>query len=79
MSATDDDECPLSELPASMCGLPCHRGGELVDPPETVGQPFSAMFPGVCPSCERPIEVGHRIARLADPDGGYVHVPRCPR
>lgn len=73
-----DAECPLTELPASQCACPKHRGGtapgdELF---ETVGQPFEAMYQGRCERCSRSIDVGDSIARVAE-GSGYVHASRC--
>ena len=73
------DRCDVTELLVEQCGCPKHRGGdEAIARPETVGQPFEAMYGGFCPQCERRIEVGQMIARLAD-DPAYVHAGRCPR
>jgi hypothetical protein len=69
-------ECPLSELPPSMCACPKHRGGELPTEVDTVGPSFEAAYGGVCERCERHINPGQDIARVADGSG---YVPRCPR
>lgn len=75
MTAT---ECPLTELPPEQCACPRHRGGHAPgeEAIETVGQAFDAMYQGRCERCERPIEVGQSIARVAD-GSGYVHAGRC--
>ena len=67
--------CDLSDLPAEMCACPQHRGDPTPTLPdvETVGQPITARFPGVCVRCEARIVEGDRIARAAD-GPGYVHV-----
>lgn len=69
--------CDLTDLLVDSCACPQHRGGDIVEAPETVGQPFDAAYEGHCSHCDRAIHVGQRIARLAD-DPGYVHVGRCP-
>ena len=76
----NDPECPLTELPASQCACPKHRGGEMPgrEEIETVGQPFEARFPGVCERSGDRIHEGQEIARVAD-GSGYVHAQRCPR
>lgn len=85
MSTPQDSECPLTELPASQCACPKHRGGGLpAEEIETVGQPFEAMFDGWCRRCERTIHPGDQIARTAEGSPGgrdatYVHARRCPR
>lgn len=73
-----DDECPLTELPASQCACTKHRGGHAPgdEEIETVGQAFDAMYEGRCERCSRSIHVGDSIARVAD-GGGYVHAVRC--
>jgi hypothetical protein len=71
--------CEDTYLLVAQCACKNHRGGqEVTDELKTVGQPFEARFPGLCPACERPIHEGQLIARLADEDD-YVHVGRCPR
>lgn len=80
---TSDPECALSELPASQCACPKHRGGATPggEPIETVGQTFEAWYPGVCVRCEGRIRPGQTIARAAtdvDP-ADYVHAVECPR
>lgn len=79
MSGTADDECPLSELPASQCACPRHRGGTAPgdEPIETEGRPFLARYPGRCARCDHGIHEGDAIDPVVD-GGGYVHV-RCPR
>ena len=75
-----DPECPLTELPASQCACPNHRGGQTPgeEPIATVGQPFEARYPGRSECCEQGIREGDLIARTWDgPD--YVHAGRCPR
>lgn len=76
MTAT---ECPLTELPPDQCACPRHRGGTAPgdEPIETVGQPFPAAYAGRCVRCDRSIEVGQDIARVAD-GAGYVHAVGCP-
>lgn len=41
------------------------------NPPETVTHLFAAMFPGQCPVCDLPIDVGDQIAHT-DRDR-YIH------
>jgi hypothetical protein len=72
-----DVECPLSELPASQCACPKHRGGDLPNEVETTGYPFEALYGGVCERCERRIKPGDQICRVVD-GSGYTH-ERCPR
>lgn len=76
---TTESECPLTELPASQCACPKHRGGTVIgsDDIQTVGYPLEALYAGDCEKCERYIQPGDQILRVAD-DGGYVH-ERCPR
>lgn len=76
-----DPECRLSELPASQCACPRHRGGHAPgdEPVETVGQPFAAMFPGPCARGCAGIQAGDQIARVAESGQGYVHAGRCSR
>lgn len=78
MGPERDERCDLTELLASQCGCPKHRGGEVIERPETVGQAFEAMYDGFCSACEHRIEVGQMIGRLAEGDG-YIHAGRCPR
>ena len=75
-----DVECPLSELPASQCACPKHRGGSVsgADEFETEGPTFEALYSGRSECCERGIRDGDLIVRLADASG-YVHAGRCPR
>lgn len=71
--------CDRTDLIVSQCACSDHRGGDVAEKPETVGQPFEAMYAGWCPACERSITPGQMIARLAEGDG-YVHAgQRCPR
>lgn len=77
MAENSDRECPLSELPASQCACPKHRGGNLPDV-DVMGPPFSAMHPGRCERCDRAITVGQTIIRVSG-EQGYVHAARCPR
>jgi hypothetical protein len=72
-----DPECPLSELPASQCACPKHRGGFLPNEVEVSGYVFEALYAGVCERCERSIKPGDRISRTIQ-EPGYVH-ERCPR
>lgn len=74
-----EQRCDVTDLLVDQCACPEHRGGqEVTDQLTTVGQPFAAMYAGCCPACERPIQPGQLIARLADEDD-YVHAGRCPR
>jgi hypothetical protein len=73
-----EQRCDLTDLLVDQCGCDKHRGGEVIERPETVGQPFPANYSGFCPACEGPIQLGQMIARLAD-EFGYVHAGRCPR
>lgn len=75
---TPEQRCDLTDLLVAQCGCPKHRGGEVIERPQTVGQAFEAMHDGVCSHCEHRIEPGQMIGRLADGDG-YVHAGRCPR
>jgi hypothetical protein len=75
---TPEERCEDTYLLVSACACKKHRGGEVIERPETVGQPFEAMHEGFCSHCEHRIEVGQLIARLAD-DDGYVHAGGCPR
>lgn len=70
------DRCDLTDLLITSCACPQHRGGEVIEPAATAGQPFEAAYEGRCPNCDRPIHVGQAIVRLAD-DPGYVHAGRC--
>lgn len=70
--------CDRTDLIVDQCACPDHRGGDIDDRPETVGQAFDAAYDGMCPLCGHHIHVGDRIARLAD-DDGYVHAGRCPQ
>jgi hypothetical protein len=75
------DECPLSELPADQCACPKHRGGQAPgdEPIETVGQPFTATYPGPCARrCDAGIDIGDSIARCWDRADGYAHWGSCP-
>jgi hypothetical protein len=74
---TAEPECALTELPASMCACPAHRGGYFARQVDTVWPPFEAFYEGRCERCEQPIQPGQHIHRTAD-DAGYVH-ERCPR
>lgn len=69
--------CELSDLPVEMCACRIHAPAAQLDPVETVGQPFTARYAGVCAACESPIREGQRIARHADPGAGYVHADGC--
>lgn len=74
-----DFDCPLSELPASQCACPRHRGGDAPgeESIETVGQPYTAHYCSPCAhGCEYGVLVGDTIARTADL--GWVHFGRCP-
>ena len=67
--------CEFSDLPADQCQH-CKTGIERTPDPhdvETVGQPITARFPGVCVGCGGTIEEGQRISRSAE-GFGYVHV-----
>lgn len=71
-----DEECPLSELPASQCACRKHRGGDDLHEVETTGRSFDALYAGCCERCERAIVPDQSIVRVTA--GGYAH-ERCPR
>lgn len=60
-----EPECPLTELPVSMCA---HCRKRDLPKPEPLDW-FTARFPGRCVECGRPIETGDDIASTED---GYV-------
>jgi hypothetical protein len=82
-----DEECPLSDLPASQCACPKHRGGTAPgeEPIETSGQPFQANYRSACARrCENGINPGDMIMHVATQPGdlfarGYVHYWMCVR
>lgn len=75
-----DPECPLSELPASQCACPNHRGGTTpAEEVRTVGQSFEAAYRGVCARCDGPIRPGQTILRTPEAVPDYVHAGRCPQ
>lgn len=71
------DRCDLTELLVDQCACTQHRGDDIAERPETVGQPIEARYEGVCGHCDRPIRIGQDIQKLAD-GNGYVHAGRCP-
>ena len=70
--------CDLSDLPVEQCACRIHGPSEVPEVVAVVGQPFEAVYPGMCVRCEGRIVEGDRIARAADASG-YVHVEagRC--
>lgn len=76
-----DPECSLTDLPASMCACPLHRGGDLPGHEQVLrlSVPFPAMFPGVCVDCGDRFYPGEFIAHAGPDFGGYAHAPTCER
>lgn len=70
--------CGVTDLLISQCACPKHRGGDVDDRPETVGQAFEAAYAGTCVLCDGRIRVGDVIVRLAEEPKSYVHSGRCP-
>lgn len=68
------ERCDLTDLLVDQCACRAHRSGApVVEPVETVGQPFAAQYHGLCGSCDGRIAEGDMIVRAADRSVGYVH------
>jgi hypothetical protein len=69
-----DPECERSGLPASMCGMPCHRGGRTPEEEAELdrviygpGPWFFARFPGMCAHGHE-FEAGETVRYDGGPD-----------
>jgi hypothetical protein len=79
----DDPECERSGLPASMCGMPCHRNDRTPEEEAELdrviygaGPWFFAQFPGVCARGPHEFEAGEAVRYDGSP-GGALECKSC--